>query len=232
MNAGELVELFRDEMNDLEEPYLWSDRLVYGYADDAQKMFCRLTDGINDATNPAVTRVNVTPTTTNVAISPLIKKIRTARRMDDGRPIEVLNHEDMAPRGWLFDGRKGQVRALIIGMKANQARVYPDSNESVLLDLMVFRLPLDPITAADNEFEIDEQHHRHLLLWMKSLAYGKQDAETFDKSKKAEFDDDFRLYCKQVEDEQRRARHKTRVVAYGGIPMDSSSDDRYGRGRY
>jgi hypothetical protein len=54
-------------------------------------------------------------------------------------------------------------------------------------------------------------------MWVKALAYGKQDAETFDRTKQKEFEQKFFGYCDQVQAEQRRARHKPRAVAYGGI---------------
>lgn len=226
MDTGELRDLFRDEMSDLEEPFLWSDDLVYGYTDDAQRMFCRLTEGIGDASS-ASTLLAVTPGRVWVELDELILNIRSAARADDGRAIEVLNREDMATRGWRFDGRTGPVRALVIGEEAHRARTYPLSSETMTIALSVFRLPTDPITGENDELEIDEQHHRHLLLWMKALAYGKQDAETFDKTKRLEFDQAFRAYCGAAKLEQERARHKTRVVAYGGIPMGTRSSSCY-----
>ena len=46
MNSTELLGTFREEMNDLQTPYLWSDALLYRYINDAQEMFCRRTEGI------------------------------------------------------------------------------------------------------------------------------------------------------------------------------------------
>jgi hypothetical protein len=90
------------------------------------------------------------------------------------------------------------VCALVIGEEDNKARTYPLSNETLTIQLSVFRLPLNPIDDGELELEVGEQHHRHLLLWMKSLAYGKQDAETYDRTKKADFESEFRAYCAAV----------------------------------
>ena len=49
MTNTELLAIFREEVSDLEVPYLWSDTLVYGYIDEAQKQFCRDTYGMLDA---------------------------------------------------------------------------------------------------------------------------------------------------------------------------------------
>lgn len=219
MNSSELLSLFRQEMNDNVAPYLWSDEEVFSFEDDAQKMFCRKTDGISDATTPAVVSLAVTPGTTWVNLHPAVLKIRGCVRIDTGRPVEVINREDMAPRGWYFDGTTtGPVKALVVGEEAHKARVYPKSNETVGIELLTFRLPLTEITTeGDEAFEVDAEHHRHLLLWMKHLAYSKQDAEAYDKTKAAEFEAKFIGYCEQVKEEERRKRHKVRVVMYGGI---------------
>lgn len=217
MDSSGLVSLFRLEMDDLVDAYLWADAEILGYINDAQKMFCRKTDGISDASTPGVVDIKVTQGTDWVDMHPSILKIRALTRTDTGRPVEVINVEDMPGRGWFFDGRPGYVKALVTGAEAHRARVWPLSGEDVTLMLMVFRLPLTEIADFGQTLEIDEEHHRHLLLWCKHLAYSKQDSEAFDKTKAAEFEGRFAAYCEQVKAEERRKRHKTRVVRYGGI---------------
>lgn len=216
MTSGELLALFRSEMNDGEAPYLWSDTEVYRYIDDAQKMFCRNTDGIADATTAAVVNIAVVPGTLWVNTHPSIKLIRRATRTDTGRPVEVINQQDMADRNWFFDGRTGLVRALVIGEEQYKAQVYPESSETMTIRLLVYRMPLEPI-EGNADFEIIEKHHFHLLMWVKSLAYLKQDAETYDKTKSVEFENKFLAYCEKSKLEDRKEKHKTRVVRYGGV---------------
>lgn len=218
MNTTELYTLFRSDMDDVNAPYLWSDDDVFGYIGDAQTMFCRKTDGISDVTTPAVTQLAITPGAGRITTHKSVLKIRTATRLDTGRSVEVVNREDMAKRNWYFDGTQGPIKALVVGEEAHSVRTYPVSNETVNIELMVFRLPMVAITTdGEQEFEIDEQHHRHLLLWCKHLAYSKQDAETIDKNKAAEFEQKFNAYCETAKEEARRARHKPRLVAYGGL---------------
>lgn len=216
MLPSELLSLFRVEMSDTALPYLWSDEFVTGAIDDAQKQFARKTDGIPDSTTTAVVDLAVTTSSDVVALDNRILKIRSARRGDDGRPVSVLNEEDMPGAGMFFDGVAGRLKALIVGMDENSARVWPYPDASVTIKLSVFRLPLVTITD-DEPFEIPLQHHRHLLLWVKHLAYGVQDAETFDRTKSDDFGAKFEAYCTRAKEEQRRAKHKPRTVAYGGI---------------
>lgn len=216
MTSGEVLALFRQEMNDTLAPYLWSDAEVYRYIDDAQRMFCRKTDGIGEATNPLITEISVTPGTTWVALHPTIKMIRSARRVDTGRPIQVVNEQDMPELGWFWNGATGVVRGLVIGEEKDKAQVYPESNETMTVKLLVYRHPLEPI-ESDQDFEIGEKHHLHLLHWIKSRAYLKQDSETYNKSKSEEFEGKFLKYCEESKLEDRKEKHKTRIVRYGGI---------------
>lgn len=217
MNVEELLGLFRSEMNDLAEPFLWGEEELVGYIDDAQKMFCRLTDGIGDDETPEVVELAVSPGTDRLSLHKTIRRVRSATRLDTGHPVEVLNNDDLRARGLRFDGRAGPVLALVLSDTPHRARVWPLSNETVTLGLSVFRLPLAAITDTDQDFEVDEEHHPHLLHWVKHRAYLKQDAETLDKTKSQEFEVRFRAYCAEVQAEETRKRHKTRVVRYGGI---------------
>lgn len=216
MDSTGLLDLFRVEMNDTAKPYLWSDEEVIGYIDDAQKMFCRKTDGIPDDETTEVCVLEVVPGTDRLDLHPSIRRVRSATRRSNGRPVEVLNPENTAERGYFFDGRPGPVRALVIGGSNHRARVWPLSDETETLDLAVYRLPLTTIDDTDIPLEVDSEHHPHLLMWCKHRAYSKQDTETVDRVKAAEFEAKFNDYCEQVTREEARKRHKTRTVAYGG----------------
>lgn len=222
MLPSELLGLFRIEMSDRAEPYLWSDEFVIGAIDDAQKQFARKTDGIPDSTTAAVVDLAVAQnpdTLLYTDVLPLhesIMKIRSARRSDTGRAVDVLNEEDMAARGMYLDGTPGRLRALVVGMDEGKVRLWSFPNEDVTVKLSVFRLPLTTITD-DEPLEIPAQHHRDLLLWVKHRAYSVQDAETFDKTKAEDFGLRFEQFCFRAKEEQRRAKHKPRTVAYGGI---------------
>lgn len=222
--------MFRVEMNDEAIPPFWTDERLYPYLDDAQKMFARLTGGIPDGSSD-ITKVDFAIDDTSVVIDERILKIRAAYDLTTGETIEVVNYEDMPKFGFRFDGRKGpRVKFLVIGMDDN-ARLYPTPNAVGTIQLLVDRLPLAEITAdaPDDGLELKPHHHLHLLHWMKSLAYGNQDAEIFNKSKAQEFEQKFRAYCEQARIEKDKAKHKTRVVTYGGLPVVGRIDDDYRR---
>jgi hypothetical protein len=215
MNSSELLSQFRADVSDEVAPYLWSDTEGYSYIDSAQKQFCRKVGGIGDATSP-LTTLNLALGTDWIAISPLILKIREAY-LQDGTPVEVLNYEDLPSRRIRFDGKVGRVKILVIGMEPGSVRVYPTSNETNVLKLLVDRLPLKTITEEDQKLEVQDQHKEGLGLWIRHRAYSKQDAETLNKGEAAQLKQDFMQYCAESKAERDRVKHKTRVVAYGGI---------------
>lgn len=216
MDSTRLYELFRSEVADIAEPYLWADDEVFHYANEAQKTFCRLTGGLPDATTPAVTQVTLTAGNPWAALSPLILKIRGINGAD-GRYIDPVNYEDLQERRIKLDARVDKPTTLILGMETDKVRAYPVPSANEVLALLVYRLPLKTIDDFDQKLEIAAQHHTALLLWMKHLAYSKADAETFDKGKAVEFERAFQTYCFSAQTEKDTAKHKTRVVSYGGL---------------
>lgn len=217
MTPSELLDQFRLDVADTAAPYLWGDDEFFRWADEAQKQFTRLTDGIPESTSALITEIAVTAGQDTYPLSPLVLKVRSARTLSDGRPLDVLNLEDMVTRGNYFDGRTGTVKVVVTGMDVDMVRVWPVPVEDMTVKLSVFRMPLADITDASPAFEIAAQHHLNLLPWIKYRAYSKQDVETLDKTRAADFQATFEGYCTRVKAEQARARHKPRAVVYGGI---------------
>lgn len=225
MDSTGLYELFRSDIVDEAKPYLWKDSEVWAYMDSAYKTFVRLTGGVADFTSP-ITEVSATAAEPTSEISKRILRIMSARRASDGRDIEIINSTDVGRmatpdygqlKPLVMDNTPGPIRCMVIGMQRGVVRWInvPEFDETV--NLHVYRLPLKDITGEGQELDdVDEHHHIKLLLGMKALAYQKQDAETFDRSRAMENETLFARYCDQVKAEFEREKHKTRVVAYGG----------------
>lgn len=217
MNSSEALEVFREEMNDEAAPFLWSDSWFFRALDEAQKNFCRWTEGIEDASTPAITQATILAGDEWVDLDKRVLKVREVVNVATGRPYKVHNMEDAVRLGVVFGGRVGQIEAFVAGLSKQKLRAWPQPTEDTDIEMRVFRLPLVGITdAGDEEFEIDEQHHQPLLLWVKSRAYGKEDIETFNRSKRDDYETRFRVYCEAAKREQVRLRHTVGTVAYGG----------------
>lgn len=226
MTSDELYDFFRRDVVDTVQPYLWSDDEVYAYMNDAYYMFVRMTGGIPDFTSAACT-VNAVANQPVANINPAILVIRQASLDPTGDAVKVINAQDMERlsdedygvlRQINTSVAKGRVRYIVMGMEQNKVRWVniPDINYTV--KLIVDRLPLTTITDGGQQFDgVAGHHHFHFLQWMRYLAYGKQDAETFDKTRSLAEKQAFEQYCYLAKTEKDRYKHKVRVVAYGGI---------------
>ena len=212
MNTTELLAVFRQEVFDLETPYLWSDALVYTYIDEAQKQFCRDTYGIEDSRSFTLA---IAIGTEWYAIDPRILKLRDAVDSATGKPVDLVAVEKMSEGRIKFDGTSGPIKALITGMDKGYVRAVPIPNVDSTVELRTFRLPTT--VESGDDFEIDAQHHLNLLFWVKYRAYYVQDADARDEKKadnnKAMWD----AYCAKAKVEQSRARRPVSTVTYGGI---------------
>lgn len=212
MNTTELLAVFRQEVFDLETPYLWSDALVYTYIDEAQKQFCRDTYGIEDSSSFTLA---IAIGTEWYAIDPRILKIRSAVNSATGKPVDLIAVEKMDTSYMKFDGAQGPIKALITGLDKGFVRAYPVPNEAATINLRTFVLPAT-VTSVSS-FVIDDQHVPYLLHWVKYRAYYVQDADARDEKKadnnKAMWD----AYCAKAKVEQSRARRPVSTVTYGGI---------------
>lgn len=230
MKASELLTLFREDLFDTAEPFFWSDAEVYGYMADAYRMFVRLTGGIADFTSD-LTRVPIVTGERIGVLDKRIMRIMEAYRASDSSKIEVVNETDLIfkrdndygqIRPIYLDTTPGPVRYMVIGSERGKCKWVQVPEVDDVAQLYIYRLPLDTIaldgTSADFDFqEIGEEHHQHLLLWMRRCALLKADADTFNKGKADDFEKKFIDYCNLAKAEWERSRTKVRRVTYGGL---------------
>lgn len=216
MNSGELYTLFRGDIGDEVAPYLWTDTEVYLYMNDAYRMFARNTGGIADATS-AVTKIALVAGEEHAEVDPSILRFRQAKLRSTGAEVKVINEEDEPA---MLRNIAGTVKYMVIGAERNKVRWLNIPQVSDIVDITVYRLPLDVLLEGNEAFtfpDIGAEHVEHLTLHMKARAYGKQDADSFDKSKRDHNKNLFEEYCLKAKAEWERYKHKTRSVAYGGI---------------
>jgi hypothetical protein len=229
MTSDELFDLFRSDVRDDVPVPLWSDVEVWNYMNDAYKTFVRLTGGIADTTS-ALTQVPIVAGVATASVSPLILKFRTAYLLSTGARLTILNDMDLpvataADYGavWTSSNQNtpGTVQSVVVGVERNSLRGLVRWVRVPMVDdtcqFSVYRLPKDTVESGFEFDEIGEEHHVNLLMWMKYRAYGKQDAETFDRGRRDEYKAEFQAYCRDVSAEWERYKSKVHVVAYGGL---------------
>lgn len=225
MTTDELYSLFRDTVADTVKPYLWSDDEVYAYMNDAYFWFVRLTGGIPDFLSDICT-IPVVEDEAYAEISPAILRIRQAT-LSDGHDVRIINAQDTTRlsdedfgllRRLNTTNIKGEVKYLVLGIQANTIRWINTPAKDDSVHLLIERLPLVPIDDMSTTFEgVANQHHFHFLKWMEHLAYNKHDVDSYNPRKSEDSKAKFFEYCEFAKKEKDIAKHKTRIVAYGGI---------------
>jgi hypothetical protein len=227
MQPSELLELFRKEVDDRAEPYLWSDEEFYVYLNEAHSLFVRLIGGIADRRSP-LTKISYKVGDQFKKYDDRILRIKGA--FDEQNRILTIRNLDNFESGYLEDdygvqimsgledGRTGPLKFLITDVEAFELQLYPIPDHDGFIQLYVYRLPLKNITES-SEFEISEPHHLNLLNWVKYKAYLKQDVETFDGTRAVEFRQAFSDWIVTARNEKAGREDRKRVVSYGGIPM-------------
>lgn len=209
MTTTELLAIFRAETSTV-VPYFWSDPLVYGYIDDAQKQFCRKTYGIEDSKS---FKLKITPATEWYAVNKSILQIQSAHDTATGAVIPVKTLEQLD--GVKFNGATGPLDVLIQGMQKRSLRAYPVPKVAQTLWLRTLRLPVD--VEADSDFEIDDHNVLGLLHWVKYRAYSNPDIDGGDSKRANEYLLKFEAYCNEAKTEQGRLRRQPVVTTFGGI---------------
>jgi hypothetical protein len=223
----DLIALFRKQVQDTAKPYLFDDDEVLTYLIDAQDMFVRAVGGISDYSTAAITDLVVTESVATTKFSPYILRIRSAKLLTSKRAVQLISEADLAQAYtddygirrslYLDDDHTGQVVAGVLGVEDHKIRWYPVPNLTEICRLHVYRLPYPRIKDENSCLEIEEQHHLHLLKWVKHMAYSKEDAETYDKNLADKNEAAFMAYCEQARQEKERQRYKPRIVHYGGL---------------
>lgn len=226
MKPSQLYTRFRSDVVDVAEPFLWTKDDVWGYMADAQKMFVRLTLGLRDVSSKA-TRYVVAKGDPWIKLHPSVLLTRSVKLTSTGANLHVFSYEEVVgsndtptpfPISVQHLDLAGPLKGVIIGMEEGKLRftTIPEADDEI--SLVIERLPLcDPCDGDDGVFEIREEHHLHLLKWMKHLAFLKQDSETLDEKRAEAYRLDFENYCEMALEEKKRRNHKPRLIAYGGL---------------
>jgi len=228
MNAGELLALFRNEVMDTEMPYLWSDDEAYIYLNDAYRMLVRFLGGVSDSTTTSVSQATYLANATEIAFHASV--LRVARAFNAaGNEISVIESTDFPlvrdNAGKISLLKVGShtatnVEYLVMGADHRKARLHPIPSAGGTLTLQVKRLPVAELTTgADTLADLQLEHHMHLVKWMKSLAYRKQDAETFDLDKAVFNENAFLQYASQAVYELSRFNRKSKNSLRSGQDM-------------
>lgn len=187
MTLQELFTLFRDEVDDAVEPYLWSDNELLDYANDAVYEACRRARLLVDSSTSAVCQLAVTAASGGlVALDPRVLFVRRVR-FEGERALVRKNMQDMESHDPYWQNASASKPLVFIPDYESGKLLFwppPDSDRTALLT--VVRDPLEQMNDAQDEPEIPVRAQRSLRFWMMFRAYSKQDSEANDPKKAAD----------------------------------------------
>lgn len=179
MNLGNLIDIFRKEVFDTVQPYLWSDAEVAEYANDAVMEAVRRGYQIIDSSTAEIV---VLPYYANRPVLELDPRIIVIRSAIVRGQLPALERQKVTRMDALWPGWRThsglRPTAYLDDWASYQIRLYPTPTQSGVIELSVAREPLDPMVRNGDEPELPARYHRNLINWMKYRAYNKADAET------------------------------------------------------
>jgi len=228
MSPEDLLTLFRQELDDIASPYLWSDSEFYIYLNEAQDMFVREIGGIADRRS-TLTKISYKTGDQFKKYDERILRIKGA--FDETNRILTIRNLENFDSGYfeddygarfafsLDDDKTGDLRFLITDTGATEIQLYPKPDHDGFIRLYVFRRPAADITNGNSEIELPSHQHLCLLNWVKYRALMKNDVEAFDAPKATDFRAAFAYDIEYAKREKSGREDRKRSMGYGGIPM-------------
>lgn len=220
--AEDLLDIFRVEVDDTAEDYLWTDDMFFGYLDEAQKEFARQTDilKVTDITIPLVAGEAF------IELPQLVEKIRSVILTSSNKQLAIRNYDELLGSRQCSDygndmtnlDKKGTPRFFVADEVTDQLRIVPIPNVADNVRVTAFVLPTLDIVDDGSELQLtDSSHQRALLMFCKSMAYEVHDSDTQDLQKADRYKQQFYQYTALVKSRRARRNRRVGTVRYAGI---------------
>lgn len=178
MKLGDIIELFRSEVDDIVEPYLWSHEDAIEYANDAENEAARRARLIIDSSTAAICTIAVIAGTHTYALAPSVVFIRRAR-LTASVPLSRKTTADMDEYSPMWEeSSRSTPRVYVSDADTGSIRLWPTPAANGTLNLTVVRTPVAEMKEDEDTPELNARFHRSLRFWMMFRAYSKQDADT------------------------------------------------------
>ena len=183
MTLGDLIARFRSASNDKVEPYFWPDEDVTQWLNDAQEEAAIRARLIHESDSAGLCEIKTTAGKAVYKLKPQMYEITHASWDEDGThsycllsltSTEALDKND---RHWRT--RPASIPHSVI-QTDRSVRIVPAPKGDGTLVIEAYRLPKSLMESQDDEPEINQAHHRHLVSWALYKAFSVPDAEMFD----------------------------------------------------
>lgn len=194
MNLENLILLCRRDLDDIAQPYLYTDEELTGWLNQAvleATIRARLLK--DDAkTNPDLCKVPVVAGIADITLDPAIFVVRHAFIEGARDPLfrVTARNLDRLERGWDQrdpDECAGDPKYLVMDVSQRLARLYPPPAEAGELHMRVWRKPMDSelLETPQDEPCIAISDHTDLKDWALRCAYLVKDSELYDDKRAA-----------------------------------------------
>lgn len=183
MTLRELLEITRNELDDVEGKYLWSDEELIEYAVDAENEAARRARLLIDSSTAAVRQIAVVAGTALYDLDERVIFIRRAKLASEELPLRRAQMTDLDQYLPNWEADTDTPTHFVSDYETGKVRLYPIPTANGTLNMTVVRLPLNDMNSLDDTPEINARYHRSLRYWLMYRAYSKQDTETKDEGK-------------------------------------------------
>lgn len=170
---------------------LWSQSDILEYARDAENEACERADLIIDDSS-ALTSIVATTGTGTYGIASTVISVMSAMLSLGSEPLMETSEKvlDLSVSGWRT--ATGTPRSYV-KTPTNKIILYPMPVVVDTLNMTVSRFPNTPM-AINGSPEVDSRYHAGLILWILHRAYLKNDSETLNTGKAADYAKQFERF--------------------------------------
>ena len=193
MTGQEIVDLLREELDDVEEPHLWSTAFLLSCANQAEKEACIRAllitdkDTASDSGTRGICVLELSTGTAGYILSPLVLQVMRVKLPSDtaassagtagySYPLEQVTRDRLDQTVVDWENLTG-VPDSFITEAGNEILFVPNPTITTTARLVVKRLPLADFTLSTSP-EINDMYVREMLHWAKAMAYRKNDSDT------------------------------------------------------
>lgn len=212
MNVKSLEASFRDTVDDLKIPGLWSPAEFLRYLNEAVNDACERARLLEDFETPEITRITIRAGKASYPLDPRIIDVRSAKLDLQNAPLVARVPDDLDRDYPQWRTQVGRPWAYVDNTNTITLVDIPVADD--VLRLRVVRRPLQELTKDGDCPEIPPHLHEQLLQGVMARAYMKRDADTFNPQKAAEHEVLFtRCFgAKRTANVARKHREKRRGV--------------------
>jgi hypothetical protein len=223
----------RNELQDIVEPYFWSDEELIDYIDEAQVRFCSDGVPILDSRTEEICRIEYKAGADVVPYHESIRRILSVVRQDSSgglHSVRLLTQENSlqlfpirpSDYGVNIDSTRQLNRAndsfdVFTDYDNDYLRLSSPAETPGVLLMQVERLPKDILKECDDILEIRRENIPAILFWASYRAWTKQDSETMDEKAAKRALDMYDIHVGKARIEQKRRTTQPGTMKYGGI---------------